>query len=113
LIQSEFFAFNQPPQWLYISIGKPPVEVEQVVSMAKRKQSKKIKQAETESDDSFYSDTAGNPDLDYQFLDTNLKDKKRSRIRRRMKARRELERRQDEKNLKTLIDDEWLLDHAP
>jgi len=79
--------------------------------MAKRKQSRKINQAE--ADDSFDSDAADNLDLDYQFLDTILKGKERSRIRRRMKARRELERRQDEKVLKTLIDDEWFSDRTP
>ena len=81
--------------------------------MAKRKQSKKIYQAGAGSDDSFDSDTADNPDLDYEFMDTLLKDKERSRIRRQMKARRELERRQDEKYLKTLIDEGWFFDHTP
>ena len=33
-------------------------------------------------------------------------------MQRQMKARRELERRRDEKHLKALIDDEWLLDQG-
>jgi hypothetical protein len=76
--------------------------------MARKKQSKRWKQAETESDDRFYSATTDCSSLDYQLLDFTLMDKERSRIQRQMNARRELERRRDEKYLKALIDDEWL-----
>ena len=81
--------------------------------MAKKISRRKSKQAQAASDDSFDSDTADNPDLDYQLWDSVLKDKDRSRIRRQMKARRELERRQDEKYLKAMIDDEWFSDQSP
>ena len=80
--------------------------------MAKKISRRKSKQAQAASDDSFDSDTADNPDLDYQLWDSVLKDKDRSRIRRQMKARRELERRQDEKYLKAMIDDEWFSDQS-
>ena len=90
-----------------------PVRLVLVVSMARKKQSKRWKQAEAESDDDFYSASTDYPYLDYQLLDVTLKDKERSRIQRQMKARRELERRRDEKHLKALIDDEWLLDQIP
>jgi len=78
--------------------------------MARKRQSKRSKQAEAEIDDNFYLATTDYPGLDYQLLDVTLKDKEKSRIQRQMKARRELDRRQDEKYLKALIDDEWLLD---
>ena len=84
-----------------------------MVNMARKKQSKRSKQAETESDDDFYSASTDYPYRDYQLLDATLKDKERSRIQHQMKARRELERRRDEKHLKALIDDEWLLDQIP
>ena len=84
-----------------------------MVNMARKKQSKRSKQAETESDDDFYSASTDYPYLDYQLLDATLKDKERSQIQRQMKARREVERRRDEKHLKALIDDEWLLDQIP
>jgi len=81
--------------------------------MARKKQSKRSKQAETESDDGFYSSTKDCSSLDYQLLDFTLIDKERSRTQRQMKARRGLERRKDEKHLKALINDEWLLDPIP
>jgi hypothetical protein len=81
--------------------------------MARKKQSKRSKQSEAESDDDFYSATTDCSSLDYQLLDFTLIDKQRSRIQRQMKARRELERRKDEENLKALINDEWLLDTIP
>jgi len=90
-----------------------PVRLVLVVSMARKKQSKRWKQAEAESYDRFYSATTDCSSPDYQLLDATLKDKERSRIQHQMKARRELERRRDEKHLKALIDDEWLLDQIP
>ena len=90
-----------------------PVRLVLVVSMARKKLRKRWKQAEAESNDRFYSATTDCSSLDYQLLDFTLIDKERSRIQRQMKARRELERRRDEKYLKALIDEQWLLDPTP
>lgn len=80
--------------------------------MVKKTQRKKSKQVDTARDDDFDSDTRGNPDDDFRWLENALKDKERSRNQRQMKARRELERRQDEKYLRALIEDDWLIDRA-
>ena len=78
--------------------------------MAKKLHHKKQTRTESVSDDGFDPDTADNSGLGYQWLDTLLKDKDRSRIQRQMKARRELERRREEKHLRALIDDEWFVE---
>lgn len=76
--------------------------------MVKKTRGKKSKNADTARDDG--SDGWESSGEDFVWLENALKDKERSRIQRQMKARRELERRQDEKQLRALIDDEWLMD---
>lgn len=61
------------------------------------------------TDDFLESDPSNDQDRDDYWLSTSLKEKDRSRIQRQMKARRELERRQEEKRLKELVED-WYLD---
>jgi hypothetical protein len=56
--------------------------------------------------------TPQSQDLDEHWLTTTLGEKERSRIRRQMKARLELERRMDEKRLKELVDDWCFEDNA-
>jgi hypothetical protein len=78
--------------------------------MVRKTQGKKSKKANTVGDDGFDSDGQENSDVDFRWLENTLKDKERSKIQRQMKARRELERRRDEKHLRALIDDDWLMD---
>jgi hypothetical protein len=78
--------------------------------MGKKTEGKKTIEVDTVGDDDVDSDTRENPDEDFRWLESTLKDKERSRIQRQMKARRELERRRDEKHLRALIDDDWLMD---
>jgi len=73
--------------------------------------------------DAVYDDDASQDDLDSetadivylgdQWLAATEKEKERSRIQRQMKARRELERRQDEKRLRELVDDDWFFGETP
>ena len=80
--------------------------------MVKKTQRKKSTKADTVLDDNFDSDRRENPDEDFRWLENALKDKERSKNQRQMNARRELERRRDEKHLRALIDDDWLMDSA-
>jgi len=81
--------------------------------MAKKTQrqlGKKSARADSVSDDNnLDSDTDDDLDFGELWLADTLKSRDRSRIQRQMKARRELERRQDEKRLKNLVDD-WYFD---
>jgi hypothetical protein len=62
-----------------------------------------------ETDDSWDSDTTDYIDLSDHWLAVESRDKEKSRIKRQMKARRELERLQDEKRLRKLVDS-WSYD---
>jgi hypothetical protein len=81
--------------------------------MAKKKPRKAIKQTEVLFHDQIETDTPDKADLAYQWLDPTLKHRDRSRLLRRMKACRELERRRDQALLRALIDDVWFLEQAP
>ena len=61
------------------------------------------------ADDNLDDDMDYDVGLDDQWLMESFKGKSRSRILRQMRARRELERRQDEKRLRALVDD-WCFD---
>jgi hypothetical protein len=57
------------------------------------------------NDDSWDVEPADSVEFDERWLTLSAKDKERSRIQRQMKARRELERRRDEKRLQQLVED--------
>ncbi len=56
-------------------------------------------------DDSWEADTGDNTDFDERWFTLAARDKEKTRIQRQMKARRELERRRDEKRLRELVED--------
>jgi hypothetical protein len=78
--------------------------------MAKKTARKKQPSREQTRDDDFDPDTDDMLDPDYLLMESTLKDRERSKIQRQMKARRELERRRDEQQLKALINDIWQVD---
>lgn len=80
--------------------------------MGKKTQAKTSRKVDTVRDDDVDFDTGEKASEDFRWLENALKDKERSRIQRQMKARRELERRQDEKRLKAQIDEDWLMESA-
>jgi hypothetical protein len=57
------------------------------------------------NDDGWDVEMADNMDFEERWLALSAKDKERSRIQRQMKARRELERRRDEKRLQQQVED--------
>jgi len=63
------------------------------------------------ADDNLDDDMDFDPILEDQWLTESFKGKQRSRILRQMRARRELERRQDEKRLRALVDD-WCFEEC-
>jgi len=58
------------------------------------------------------SDMPEDDDMDALWFTAPLEENDRSRVQRQMRARRELERRLDEKHLKELVDD-WQYDDRP
>jgi len=73
---------------------------------------KKTAQADaaSDTDEEWEADTADSLDFgEERWLTAAAKEKERSRIQRQMKARRELERRRDEKRLRELVAD-WPFD---
>ena len=89
-----------------------PLAVE-VVGMAKKVRRKILKQTDSASEDDSDQDPLNDLLLGFEWLDAPHKSRERSRIRRRMRALRELERRLDEKKLRSLIDDDWLYEQVP
>jgi hypothetical protein len=91
---------------------------QEILSPRGRKQKKKSAPVEAEynddsSEDNLDSETADIVYVDDQWLAATEKEKERSRIQRQMKARRELERRRDEKRLRELVDDDWFFGETP
>jgi len=64
---------------------------------------------ETDADDEWETATVDSVEFDESWLAVAAKENERSRIQRQMKARRELERRNDEKRLRQLVED-WPFD---
>jgi len=65
---------------------------------------------EADADDDEWETASGDSvEFDENWLTVAAKENERSRIQRQMKARRELERRKDEKRLRELVDD-WAFD---
>ena len=67
------------------------------------------KATETDADDEWETATVDSVEFDESWLAVAAKENERSRIQRQMKARRELERRNDEKRLRPLVED-WPFD---
>jgi hypothetical protein len=65
--------------------------------------------SETDADDEWETATVDSVEFDESWLAVAAKENERSRIQRQMKARRELERRNDEKRLRQLVED-WPFD---
>ena len=70
---------------------------------------KKAQTTFAEADESWDSDTVDYTDMDDHWMAVQSRDKDKSRIKRQMTARRELERLQDEKRLRKLVDS-WSYD---
>jgi hypothetical protein len=64
---------------------------------------------ESDADDEWETATVDSVEFDERWLAVAAKENERSRIQRQMKARRELERRNDEKRLRQLVED-WPFD---
>ena len=62
-----------------------------------------------QTEDALETDAGGDQDYNEHWLTTSFGEKERSRVRRQMKARMELERRMEEKRLNKLVDD-WCFD---
>jgi hypothetical protein len=68
------------------------------------------KAPEADADDDAWETASGDSvEFDETWLTVGAKENERSRIQRQMKARRELERRKDEKRLRELVED-WAFD---
>jgi hypothetical protein len=81
--------------------------------MAKKARRKISRQTDSASEDDCDQDPLNDLLLGFEWFDAPHKSRERSRIRRQMKALRELERRLDEKKLRSLIDDDWLYEQVP
>ncbi len=78
--------------------------------MAEKSKPKKEEETDLLTDGEFGHSNAANSIMSFRYLNTKFREKERSRTQRQMKARRELEKRQDEKFLRSLIEDVWLTD---
>ncbi len=81
-----------------------------MATMAEKSKLKKEEDTDLLTDGEYGHSNAANSILSFRYLNTKFREKERSRLQRQMEARRELEKRQDEKFLKALIDDVWLTD---
>ena len=81
-----------------------------LIETASKSPRQKAPAPETDADDDAWETASGDSvEFDETWLTVGAKENERSRIQRQMKARRELERRKDEKRLRELVED-WAFD---